>query len=346
MDDCNFVLKNGVVRLVGQPGDVLVLFESPECQYSKSFQQKFDLICNVKCFSVNIRRFASADYDDSKSIVDLFKNSTTPIVVIPTVIHYRDGIPIKQLSAAELENILSYATDIFNENTKFEFLIEDKIMKLAHQPGDTFVFFTAKGCHGSAQFGEEFERVRRKHTNFRYIKLSVNGGYRHVAMMSRDSTTPIHAVPAFIHYKDGIPIKFIKANTILKDFEEYIRSLTESETSVVIGFEPQHQVDIGSDRCSGQIDLKPQPEVDNINAKDKDDFVSKAINLEIMMARRSEINNEILKLIEEKDRLYGKISLLKDSLITEINTKMDELVVHLERPQTSIKSNDEYITPQ
>ena len=76
---------------------------------------------------------------------------------------------------------------------------------VANIGGITFVMFHSQRCGHCVNFLPEFKRLPGTMRGINFGICSVDDGNRVIVQMSKQSTTPIGAVPKFILYNDGIP---------------------------------------------------------------------------------------------------------------------------------------------
>lgn len=76
---------------------------------------------------------------------------------------------------------------------------------VANIGGITFVMFHSQRCSHCINFVPEFKRLPGTIRGVNFGICGVDDNNRMVVQMSKESTTPISAVPKFILYNDGIP---------------------------------------------------------------------------------------------------------------------------------------------
>jgi len=76
---------------------------------------------------------------------------------------------------------------------------------VANIGGITFVMFHSQRCSHCVNFLPEFKRLPGTIRGVNFGLCNVDDGNRVILQMSKQSTTPIAAVPKFILYNDGIP---------------------------------------------------------------------------------------------------------------------------------------------
>jgi len=101
-------------------------------------------------------------------------------------------------------------------------------------PGLTFVMFETGQCRWCASFKGEFQNLANTVGNINFALCNLDGANKEIARISKNSTTPITAVPKFILYNEGVPVaEYTSARNsqaILKFLQEMLNNFGQRQT--------------------------------------------------------------------------------------------------------------------
>jgi len=101
-------------------------------------------------------------------------------------------------------------------------------------PGLTFVMFETGQCKWCSSFKGEFQNLANTIGNINFALCNLDGANKDIARISKNSTTPITAVPKFILYNEGVPVaEYTSARNsqaILKFLQEMLNTFGQRQT--------------------------------------------------------------------------------------------------------------------
>jgi thiol-disulfide isomerase/thioredoxin len=92
--------------------------------------------------------------------------------------------------------------------------------------GKIFLFIKAEGCPGCASFFPIFQELARTDRRVGYAIVDISTPIeKAIVRMSRDTTTPIEAVPLILMYNNGSPIAKYKGRKNIPDIQNFITTI-------------------------------------------------------------------------------------------------------------------------
>lgn len=92
--------------------------------------------------------------------------------------------------------------------------------------GKIFLFVKAEGCPGCASFFPIFQELSRSDRRVGYAIVDISSPVeKMIVRMSRDTTTPIEAVPLILMYNNGSPIAKYKGRKNIPDIQNFITTI-------------------------------------------------------------------------------------------------------------------------
>ena len=100
--------------------------------------------------------------------------------------------------------------------------------------GLTFVMFETGSCKWCSSFKGEFQNLANSVGNINFALCNLDGNNKEIARISKNSSTPISAVPKFILYNNGMPVaEYTSARnsqSILKFLQEMLNTFGQRQS--------------------------------------------------------------------------------------------------------------------